>query len=457
MIYSAGLFARKAIVFLLIPIYTRALPPEEYGVLGIVYFIMTFLVSLYMFGLNDSMARYFVLEENKKKIFSTVFNIVLLVGFLFTVIGFCSQTLFSRLLFSSPNYQVIFRLTMVLILAETLHLLPILTLRLDEKAMRLTLTNIARFIINISLNIYLVVYLEWGLAGILYGNIISILLVSLSLTDIFRQYYSVQIAGDRYKPLLKYGLPFLPNALFIGVIMMADRYIIELLKGLEAVGHYTLGDQLGRAISVFVYGFMHAWTALVFKVKKEDHSKAIFDQILQLYARAGIVIWFLLSIYIEEIYQVFVGPGYSAGIALVAPIALAYFLFGIEDNFAAAIYIKGRSALFPIATAVAALLNILLNILIIPKYGIIGAAYTTLLSYIIYTAVVYRLAQRVMRIKYNFKELLLTISPPLVIVIIFKYFGPGLLYKIIVTVLYLSYAYISLRRRYLKDIKKLIW
>ena len=156
-------------------------------------------------------------------------------------------------------------------------------------------------------------------------------------------------------------------------------------------------------MGILVHGFRISWISFFFN---NPEMKETFANSTIIFIRLSLILWGILSLFTKEIFQLMVAEEYFSAISIVPIIAFSYIIFGLEEIFTAGFFIKSRTALlFPIVLLSFAT-NIVLNLLLIPYCGIIGAAISTLISFIIFTSVSYFTAQKFFSVKYDFRTIL---------------------------------------------------
>jgi len=419
-IYGIGLGARKAIGFFLIPVYTRLLLPSEYGILSITYLYIVLMMLIYSMGLNDAFMRFFTKEEyEKSNVISSFITFRILIGTGFSIMLFLFSPLLAQVFLGSLQYKQIFYLSAGILFWENLAAAPLIIMRIKFQSARYTVYNIIRFLLNILLNIYFVVVLKKGVIGILYGDFITVVAASIILFFPLLHYIKKMDYGLLRK-MLNYGLPLLPVLLMMFSLDLTDRYILKCLRGFHDTGIYTVGYQVGAVITLYVNSFRFSWTPYFLTEKNEK----IQDKVLNKFFIIGLFIWFGLSLFSKEIFRTFVAVKYAQGAVIVPVIAFSYLLYGMSDIFNAGLYIKDRTKYLAVIAIFPFLLNIVIDIIFIPRYGITAAAFSTLISYFILTLLSYFITRRFYPVKYGFLTLLIiTIS-------VFAFFLIGIRYNI---------------------------
>ncbi len=388
-VYGFGHFITRFINFLLLPLYTHRLAPEEYGVVSLIYAFIAFANILFTHGMDVAYMRFQGLEkteENKKTIFSTSFIWLLMSTLLLgSLMYFVSQNLAT--LTVGIKYTKLIQLAIGILAFDTLIALPKVLLRLENKPYHFVFLELAHVIIVLGLNIWWIGIQQLSIDYIFISNLIASGLTFLLIVPKIIKTIEFRFNPEWWKGLFIFALPYIPSGLASILNELIDRYMINWLVDEKAVGLYSASYRLGIFMLIIVMAFKFAWQPYFLgQADKEDAP--------QLFARAGtyflLVTSFLflfLSFFIEYLVQIPVGsnsiinPVYWDSLSIVPIVLLAYIFLGVFLVQLPGIYIKKKNGWIPILNGIAALINIAANFILIPKYGYKSAAVATLLGY----------------------------------------------------------------------------
>jgi len=377
-----------------------------------IYLFSGVLTTLFNLGLNEAFLKQFTDKpNNKKEVFSRFFFFRLAYSslFLFLIILFSSRL---SNLFLTPKDINLIQIASIMIWIECLANPGLLILRITNRSKNYVFLNTIRFIINITLNILFVLHFKMGIAGVLIGNLGSSLLLFFLLYPEISKFLTIKFDWAPLKKLLNYGLPILPLSITIWLgLDLIDRWLIKWILGLDKTGIYTLGYQFGTAIGILVFGFCGAWTAFFYN--NPENKKAFADSAI-IFIRMALILWAILSLFTPEIFKLMVAEKYWIAQSIIPIIALSYIFLGLEEIFTAGFYITSRTRLLVPIALTPLLINIALNIYLIPRFGIMGAAVATLFSYFLFALFSYLIGNKIFPVNYNLK----TISSDLFIGII---------------------------------------
>ena len=205
--------------------------------------------------------------------------------------------------------------------------------------------------------------------------------------------------------MLRFGLPTMPAELSLYALNVIDRIAIARLAGLAEAGLYALAFKFSQAIQVMIRGFQLAWPPLAYSIVDDDEARRAY---------AVIVTWFAVlasfavsGLWLEArwIVRLLAAPEYFASYEAIGLLSAGSALYGFYLVLLVVLGRTGRTELNLPATAVAAVINIVLNILLIPPLGIVGAGIALLASYIVVLALMFRITQSLFFVPYEWGRL----------------------------------------------------
>jgi O-antigen/teichoic acid export membrane protein len=210
-----------------------------------------------------------------------------------------------------------------------------------------------------------------------------------------------------FKKLLRFGLPYLPAGLGSMIIQVIDRPIMEKLTNLSTLGIYQASYKLGIFMMLFVTMFQFAWQPFFLEESKGENAKQIFSKVLTYFTLAGSFILVLVSLFISDLITMHIfgrtifAKAYLSGLYIVPVILLGYLFNGMYVVFNAGIFIKDKSIYVPVMTGIGAIVNVGVNFLLIPVWGMMGAAIATFAAYLSMAAGIYIVTQKFYKIEYE--------------------------------------------------------
>jgi O-antigen/teichoic acid export membrane protein len=429
-VYSISTFIQRFQGLVMLPIYTDTsylASSSVYGDYVLVYTFIAFMNVFYLYGLDAAFLRYyFIGKHDRKNIYRSSVQIVFFSSLITSTVIYLCATIISRLIFNSADYDFFIKIAAGILLLDTLCSLPYLILRAEEKSIAYTVIRIGRFFLEIILNIIFVVFLKLGVKGILYANLIAAFINLLVMIPFQWTYIRGQFSLAVIKDLLHFGFPMIPNSLAYLLVDISDKWLMSRLLDKDTVGVYGVNYNLGKLMLLIIIAFRTAWQPFFLKISGEPDAKKIYARIMTYFIAGAAFVVISGSLLVEYIVKIPVSPGktlvgaaYWGGIKIIPIILLSYLCYGIYVNLTVGIYIQKKSQWMFLFTGLAALLNISSNFYLMPHYGIMGAAFATLLAYFIMMLSIFIANQKFYPIAYEYKRILWISAYLIVCLIIF--------------------------------------
>ena len=417
MVYSLMNLVTKMGSFIFLPIITRLLTQEEFGIVGTLAPITSLFTVILGLGLyNAQMKKYVDLKESEDEFGSYMFSSTLIIivfnvftyVFLFTP---TAQKLFSYIVdLSKVSYYPLIIVSVLIATTNAFNNLSTTLFRMKRMYMKVAIGSVISLFTTYILAIYFIKYLKWGVFGNQFANLIALLIVFLFYFKDYFGKFKFKLNFDYVKYSLRNGLPLIFIELTDQVVNLSDRLVLAKFVSLAVVGGYTLAFTGGRVLSVVTGSFVNSWTPEFYEAMREDRTNPRITRsvenfiaiisfacvIAQLFAPEGIKLIFPKS-YHQAINNYM--PLILAGIVVQALFCLDYFFHFHEDS----IYIF-------YFTMFAMIFNLVGNIIFIPKFPEIGpiiAACTTLLSFLFRAIMEMMIIRKKYKISFNYKKLFL--------------------------------------------------
>ena len=414
-VYGISTIIGRFLNFLLVPLYTNVFTRAEYGLVTNVYAYIALLNIIYLYGMDSAYLKYASTEElgNERKTFNTAFNAVVISSLLYSLLFLLFQNGIFRLLALPEGERPILYVIMSLLFFDAVSIVPFARLRFHNRAWTFAVIKSVNIIVNLGLNLVFILVLHLGIKGVFLAGLAASVLTWLILLPDFLRHLEVRIGRDLLKALLRFGIPFVPAGLAAMITQVIDRPILLALTSAASVGVYQANYKLGIFMMLFVSMFQYAWQPFFLKSAARPDSRILFGKVLTVFLLSASAIFMVLSLFIEDIVKInlfgthLIGPRFWEGLHIVPIILLAYLFNGMYVNFLAGIQIEKKTQYIPVVTGAGALANVAANFLLIPKWGYLGAAWATLVSYLLMAAGSYILSQRFYKVQYEFRKLAL--------------------------------------------------
>jgi len=414
-VYGIGHIVSRFLGFLLLPIHTNILLPEEYRTPALLLSSLAILNVIFSYGMDVAFLRFFILadsREEKRRIFSTAFWMILGTGVCFSTFMIIFPGPLSKIIFRSDQYLLLIRMAAGILLADVLCLIPFLVLRGEEKSVKFMVFKTINIVVNLSLNILLVVVLRKGVQGIFIANLIASVFTLCVLLPIIFHWLRPDFRRSTLMELFHFGLPYIPSGLAVIIMDQIGRFFLDRTLGEEPTGIFSAGYKLGMIMALVVAAFRFAWHPFFLTTSKQEDAPEIFARVLTYFLLVTGFFFLAVSFFIEEIVRFriagfsLVGEAYIGGTQIVPIIMLAYIGYGVYANFVVGIYLRKKTVYLPFITGAGALVSVLGNFLLIPPLGIMGAAWATFLAYATMATALYCVSRRLYFIPYELGRIL---------------------------------------------------
>ncbi|MGD9899298.1 MAG: polysaccharide biosynthesis C-terminal domain-containing protein [Calditrichaceae bacterium] len=428
-IYSIGSFATKLIGIVLLPLYTAHISVTEYGILGVLEITFLIAAQVLIFGQSTSLMSYYHRKgyENKRKIvFFSIFVMLVLSTFSVTMIFFSFSGPLSSFFETPSLFKLYFQISSGIIFFRVINNLLLNDLRVREKSVIYAASNITQLTVILALNIYFVAYLKIGISGILYAYLIGEILLTLILLFPSISNMKFKIDLSIWKESFYFGLPLIFSSLASMLLSMGDRYLLKLLVNYEEVGLYNLGYKIAGILNVFlIQSFMLGIMPLAFKKYGKQGDLRYYSKIMTYFI--FILTWagLGLAFFNEDLIKFFANDSSYWPAAKVVPIIiLAYIFSGASSVASISIILKRKTGYHATNYLIAFIANVGINLYLIPKYRMMGAAYATLISYIILFICSYYFSNRLYKIPFENLKLLKILSVGIIFYILTTLYSP---------------------------------
>jgi O-antigen/teichoic acid export membrane protein len=396
-IYGLSSIAGRFLNYLLVPLHTNIFTnPGDYGVVTEIYAYISFLIIIYTFGLETA---YFNFSEKraeeKHKVFGTSMSVLVLISALISgsIILFSSELASVIGYASTPEY---FTWLALIIAFDALTALPFARLRQQQKAIRFAMIKIAGIAVNIFFNILFFLILPkyapdspWydptvGVGYVFIANLFASAFTFLMLLPAMRFRFA-DFDSRLLKEILIYSSPLLIAGLAGMVNETLDRIMIKYLiddraEAMTQLGIYGACYKLSILMTLFVQAYRYAAEPFFFSQFKSDDAKLTYARVMKLFVLVCGVIFLFIMMYMDIIRH-FIGKTYWEGLGVVPVLLLANICLGIFYNLSMWYKLTGKTAFGAWFAIAGAIVTIMLNLILIPKMGYMGAAWTTLICY----------------------------------------------------------------------------
>jgi O-antigen/teichoic acid export membrane protein len=403
-LYSISSLLARGFSLITVPIYTRILSPADYGALDLLSYTAMLIVLIIGLALDQAISRFYIDEKDeseKKRMASTVliYNIFVF-ALLIPIVAPLASWLAHGWLVDQVDKETVI-LVFVYIWANAIFYIACNQLKYLFLSKLFALCNIGNTVLCVVLSLVFVVYFRLGVFGLFLGQVIGAGCFALLSIYYARESYALTFQWGSLKRMLVYSLPLVPGTLSFYLMQYVDRYAINTVMGLHEVGLYGIGARLASLVNLFLMGFQGAWFPIVMKNFREKDAAERFRVVFNYYLFTVLAILLGLSLFGREILMVLTTKTFSQGFVVVPLLVLAAILASIGQYFTYGIQIALKSHYTLFLNIAALVINVVLNYILIPRLGIIGAALATVLSFVFLTVVAMGLSQKLYYVPYR--------------------------------------------------------
>jgi O-antigen/teichoic acid export membrane protein len=379
---------------ILLPIFTRTLGASDYGIWSLIFVTFAVLQPFIILGLNSPILR-FLSSQKKEKIVQGVITVVIVViftGTIASIILFLSSDIIANNILKEPSASYIIKIAAPFIILDSLNTIILGSFRVFGMIKKYAAIVIVKTTLEIGLIIFFVLS-GFGLVGAILSLIISAVISLIIMLFCIISYAGIARPDFLLlKPYLLFGLPLIPITLAQFVIEISDRYVVGFFMGAEKVGIYSAAYGIGiipLALSTYLVYILGPTVYDLHDNGKIDKAKMYLSYSWKYLLMLSIPSAFGLTILARPLLLSMTTTTFvNDGIYIIPLVVASIVVWGMEQIFGVSLMIFKRRKIFIIAFISGAVTNFVLNIIFVPRYGIITAAVTTLIAYIILTAII---------------------------------------------------------------------
>jgi O-antigen/teichoic acid export membrane protein len=412
-IYGLGDVAVSVVNFFLLGLYVKYFTPGDYGVIGILGGLEVIAKIVFRFGLDGSFMRFFYdsdRPEDRRRLASTIFFFLLAVNGTVLAGLLLAAPAMAGALLGSRTHTAALRLMLVNTFAIGFTFIPFHVLRMERRTVTFSVMTLVRAVATIFVRLALVVWFGMGITGLYLADVLVTAGVMAALARWFAPLIRPVFSRRVLRETLAFGLPRLPHAAAQQVIAVGDKFLLK-WRGvtMDNVGVYSMAVSFGLTQKLFLSAFESAWAPFYYATIREPDAARTF-RVITTY---GIAVLALLTAGLSavgrEAAQAMThgfllapdDPRWHDVSTVITWTAIGVFFQGIYLLTSIGLNITKQTQYYPVATMTAAAANVGLNYVLIPRYGLTGAAWANGAAYAVQAALGYRFSQRFYPISYE--------------------------------------------------------
>ena len=377
LVLGIGTFASKFLVFFMMPLYTSCLVPEEYSLADLISQTANLLIPFACAGIVDGIFRFAMEEtEDKKSVFSSGIAVFLVMSLFFLILSPIIG------LYSELEHYI--WLVVVYVLAANLHSIVAQYIRAQGRMSLFSLGGIIGTALTIFFNLIFLLGFRMGVSGYVLSVVLGDVFVTIFLvlvSGVWRDVSFRSVKWNKIKEMLKYSIPMIPTTIFWWITSVSDRFLVISMQGAQVNGLYAAAYKAPTLLTLFCAVFIEAWQFSAVSERDETERSEFFTRVFAgfqglIFMAASALI--LLSV---PVTKILLADGYFDSWRYIPMLSMAM-AYSSLVTFMGSVYLVRKKSMYSFLTSsLGAVVNIALNLLLIPKYSAMGAAVATFISY----------------------------------------------------------------------------
>ncbi len=382
-VYLAGIVMIGLGNFVLVPLYTRYLSPAEFGVYTLVDVTILILVTVTQLGFGVSYLKWFADVEPSQR--GELLGSTLSVGALAAIIGGAllalavAGPLGERWLQTEDRS---FAWTLLpLVILENLQGLLLTDLRARRRAVAFSVSASARLLAIVGASLWFIAVQKQRLIGVFTGRLVGDGIGVLMLATFCLHSTALRLEWSMVKPMARYGLPLVWSGLIWLMLDASGRYFLSHYGTLEQVGLYGAAIKISNIFQILVVQpFSTAWGGWMFQIVKQPHARVVYSKIISLAVVISVTIALVMASFGSVLFSLLTSPAYFSGLTILPLLLLVRVVQLMDYPVSAGVYLSGKTFAMFFIWLIGLAMNVVANILLVPRYGMLGASIAWLIG-----------------------------------------------------------------------------
>jgi O-antigen/teichoic acid export membrane protein len=436
-VYGLGGLVSRILAVFLLPLYTRYLDPQDLGQVGLVVALSAVAVTILRLGISSAFFRFYFDAEDeagRTLVVRTCFWFTLAMGLLGLLLGVVFAAPLSDAL-GLDDPQLV-RAGALGVLAQMVYEQQTAMFRAEERSTAFVAASLVNVALTIGATVLLVVVWEQGALGVIVGNLTGTLLVTAGLLLVHRHWLGRGFSRPLLREMNHFGIPLVPAALALITVNFGDRFFLVHLSGLSEVGLYEIGVRIASAMVLLLTAFRTAWPAFAYSIRDDAEARRTYAFVLTYLVVVASWAALGLGLLSPWLVRLLTTPDFYAGSRVVAPLAFGTVAYAAYIVMAIGVGRAKRTQFNWAIAGAAAVLNVALNLILIPPYGMMGAAIATVAAYVLMFVLMTWYAQRVFPVPYQWRRVGTAAAAAIVLVVAGKLLDAGLAVALVLSLAY---------------------
>ncbi|HZU04204.1 MAG TPA: oligosaccharide flippase family protein [Ktedonobacteraceae bacterium] len=393
-IYALSSLASPLISLVLAPFLTNHLSRADYGALAILNTFIVLVAGVTQLGLNAAFFRAYGYDYESRRdrldVISTFLVLLVLASCPAVIAIIVAAPSLAAFLLDVPTLANTIQVAALVVLLQNLTLPGLFWLRAESRTVFFSIVSLINLLASAAATIFFVATMQMGIDGAILATGVGYAIVVVCTLPTVLLRAGLRLRFDIARGMLAFGLPHTLNLIAGWVLQLLDRYLLGILGSLSQTASYAVGYSLGSTLSaIMVTPFSMAWWVIMYSIAKRDDAAHIFQLIFRWFSLALLFAAFGLSTFGVIVLDLFFPPGYQSAAPVIPAVALSMVFYGVNVVFTVGSSLTRKTWLLTISIGSSALLNTVLNFVLIPSYGAMGAATATLIAYAALAVIAY--------------------------------------------------------------------
>jgi O-antigen/teichoic acid export membrane protein len=402
-IYAIPSFLSRGLSLVLVPLYTRVLNPSDYGALDL---FMTFagVVNLTIaLEVSQGVARFYASEPDPQRKVAYASSALWFTIAVYTLFATAMLALpgLSTLIMGQSGLDAAFKVGIVYIWINSVYHLIQNQFRWELRSRDYAVTSILMTVVTASVAVMLTVVLRWGLVGLLVGSVAGSAAATCMGLFRLRTSFRAVLSVRQLKQMLAFSTPLVVSGIAVWLNTYVDRLVIRHYLTIDDVGLYGVGYRIASIAGLVMVGFQGALTPLVYAHFQKPDTPWQLARVFRCFLAVALTVFLTLTLFAHDILQIMTTPAYFGGAVVVIYLVPVAFLANMYI-FSPGIGIAKKTHLLVWINVGGGLLNLVLNLVLVPQMGITGAGLSSLIAYTAVFGLITVMGQRLYHVPHRF-------------------------------------------------------
>lgn len=400
-VYFFIVLAWRLAGFITMPIYTRLLTPSDYGVMEAINRVTDILGLFLGFGLSEALLRHYYMArepQEERHLVATAFTLLGLVVTCGAIVTLPAGALISRAVFGHARYTLFVNLAILSMLIDFIFALAMVVLRARRKMPFIIGASVCRLFVYLTTTVVFIVLLRWGIYGFFLGNLVTTVFCTALVGVPIWFRYGITLERKWLSLLLRFGLPLIPASFAQFLIHFSDRFFLVRYSSEGDLGLYSLAYKFGMLVSIGFSVLNNAWWPLAYKEWEENRDVFALRKPTAFMQLTLAVLSSSIILFAAPVIRLMSSPTFWPAGQYVAWLVLSYWVYSLQSFLSIGTKLSNRTTTYAGAHALAGIVSLLANLILIRCLGVWGAVWATVVSMISVVFFMWRASRRTLHV-----------------------------------------------------------